>query len=146
MAKLKLGCKAEFPGLKANNHKVTSPNTNSYNCIAWAAGDASRWWWPARGYFWPAGAPMMETVAAFEQIFSMQGYKPCADSRYEPGIEKIAIYAIQNRPTHAARQIGKNRWTSKIGRDADIEHALMAIAGDVYGQPVKFMARPRNGV
>ncbi len=28
-----------FPGLTPENHRVTSPDTTDYNCIAWSAGD-----------------------------------------------------------------------------------------------------------
>ena len=32
-----------FPGLAADGYRLASPKTHSYNCVAWAAGDASRW-------------------------------------------------------------------------------------------------------
>ena len=28
-----------FPNLSASDHRVTSPATGAYNCIAWAAGE-----------------------------------------------------------------------------------------------------------
>ena len=37
---------AIFPGLRNSAYRVTSPAARDYNCIAWAAGDATRWWWP----------------------------------------------------------------------------------------------------
>jgi hypothetical protein len=35
-----------FPGLRTTLSRVTSPADRKYNCIAWAANDASDWWWP----------------------------------------------------------------------------------------------------
>ncbi|HMD98104.1 MAG TPA: hypothetical protein VKM93_12350 [Terriglobia bacterium] len=36
----------DFPNLNAGNHEITSAASRLYNCIAWAAGDTQRWWWP----------------------------------------------------------------------------------------------------
>jgi len=50
-----------FPGLRGAPYQVTSPVTIRYNCIAWAAGDSARWWWPEldrENGWWP------EAVAA----------------------------------------------------------------------------------
>ena len=44
-----------FPGLAADGYLLASPKTHSYNCIAWAAGNASRWWEP--GIYWPGRRP-----------------------------------------------------------------------------------------
>jgi len=35
-----------------------------YNCIAFAAGETHRWWWPM-GAYWPEPAPRDETVDSF---------------------------------------------------------------------------------
>jgi hypothetical protein len=61
----------------------------------------------------------------------------------EPGLEKIAIFAKGGRPTHAARQLGSGRWTSKLGRAEDIEHDLRALEGEAYGAVAFFLQRPR---
>ena len=44
---------AEFPRLTPVNHTPTSPADRTYNCIAWAAGEAGRWWQPWSADFWP---------------------------------------------------------------------------------------------
>ena len=41
----------------------------------------------------------------------------------------IAIYSVDDRPTHAARQLPTGRWTRKIPRDANIEHRLFGVNG-----------------
>jgi hypothetical protein len=53
-----------LPGLRATPFRVTSPTDPAYNCIAWAAGATTDWWWPlddARKCFWPPGVPRTAT-------------------------------------------------------------------------------------
>lgn len=139
-----------FPDLRAWGYQRTSEFTFDYNCIAWAAGESSRNWWPTpavdgvlRGY-WPEGAPREETMDAFVKAFECIGYALCDDESYDAGYEKIALYADHSgKPTHAARQIDREQWTSKMGPYEDISHPLRAIEGDEYGRAVRFMRRPR---
>jgi hypothetical protein len=134
-----------FPELRGKDWRVTSSATRRYNCIAWAAGDTSRWWWPgdpADGY-WPAGIERTETLSAFKAAFSLLGYEPCETWEAEPGYEKVAIFAdLAGIPTHAARQLTSGRWTSKLGNWEDIEHNLQDICGDDYGAVDRVMRRP----
>ncbi len=125
-----------FPNLTPENHAVASPRTDEYNCIAFAAGNQSLWWWPdpVGLSYWPPSAAREESVAAFRRAFSSLGYEPCALSEPEPGYEKVAIYAIGGTPTHAARQLPNGRWASKLGELEDIEHATLdVLVGTVYG-------------
>jgi hypothetical protein len=134
-----------FPNLIPGEYTYTSPPTIDYNCIAWAAGDTEAWWWPDPfyQYFWPAGIPREETINAFIRAFESLGYLHCEDGNHENGFEKIAIYAKPDgRPTHAARQIAEQMWTSKIGKLEDIEHRINSLSGPTYGTPVVFMKRP----
>lgn len=140
-----LPCPA-FPALSATNHTVTSPPTDDYNCIAWAAGDDDEWWWPIGEpdeVHWPAGVPRERTIAAFVAAFATLGYTPCPDGSAEPGVEKAAIYILDGAPTHAARQLPDGRWTSELGISFDIDHDLTALDGPVYGSPVLFLRRIR---
>ncbi len=43
-----------FPKLSDFGYEVTSPESDAYNCIAWAAGETLHWWWPipAEEAFW----------------------------------------------------------------------------------------------
>jgi hypothetical protein len=56
-------------------------------------------------------------------------------------MEKVALYATDEGPAHAARQLSNGRWTSKLGRDEDIEHELEGLAGSHYGAVVQFLQR-----
>jgi len=126
---------ALFPGLGNGGYRITSPATDAYNCIAWAAGDTRNWWWPdlLPKQHWPAGVELMETLPAFEKAFATLGYVVGADETLEPGFEKIALFADDDFPTHAARQLPNGRWTSKLGELEDIEHALRDLEGPKYG-------------
>jgi hypothetical protein len=131
-----------LPNLTATNYQITSPTSWKYNCIAWAVGSSDAWWWPIPGRFWPAAAPREETLAAFVVALETQGFSLCSSPELEQGIEKVALYAVDMVPSHAARQLSSGWWTSKLGPNFDIEHAdLDAVAGGVYGQPVAFLSR-----
>ena len=81
---------ALFPGLMGTAYRVTSPNDPAYNCVAWAAGDATRWWWPdpAGPAYWPPGTPREESLASFAAAFATLGYGPCDPGDAEPGFER----------------------------------------------------------
>lgn len=140
-----------FPHLSKNNYSITSPATGKYNCIAWAAGDTRRKWWPdsAGIGYWPSSALRKETLQAFQDAYSTLEYEPCTDATLEPDVQKIAIYARKDAagevPTHAAIQQENGRWSSKIGDCEDIEHELPeSLEGGLYGCVVAYMARPRR--
>src|ERR1043165_9656392 len=126
-----------FPKLRATKYKVASPATRRYNCIAWAAGDDRRFWWPKpiAPYYWPKEVPLEESLGNFIRVFQLLGYEVCKSDELEPNFEKVAIYMGANGiPKHAARQTISGAWTSKLGSEVDIEHdTLDAISGIAYG-------------
>ncbi len=63
------------------------------------------------------------------------------DGSFEVGFEKVAIFAKNGVPTHAARQIDEHCWTSKLGGNVDIEHELKSIEGATYGNVVRYLKR-----
>ena len=133
-----------FPLLLPDNHRVTSPPSRQYNCVAWAAGDSQRWWWPDEqevGH-WPADVPRLETIDAFVLAYRTLGFEVAQNAALEDGFEKVAIYALGTRPTHAARQLPSGRWSSKLGAQEDIEHDHGALDGPVYGSIVAVLRRP----
>jgi hypothetical protein len=138
-----LSSPAAFPRLHPGNHEITSPATPRYNCIAWVAGDDERTWWPDIDgvAYWPANVPRVETMEAFVDAFRTLGSLPCEDGEFEPGHEKIALYAHQGVPTHAARQLPDGRWSSKLGRSVDIAHTPDALDGPLYGAAVLYLRR-----
>lgn len=133
-----------FPGLVGNVYQVTSPRNKDYNCIAWAAGDSHRGWWPSRNNsteYWPSGLTRARTQQAFVAAFESLGYLVCDNEEQEAGYEKIALFANVDGPTHASRQLPNGLWTSKLGTMEDIEHSLRNLEGTLYGTVVVIMRR-----
>jgi hypothetical protein len=137
---------AAFPLLRSEDFLTTSEATKDYNCIAWAAGQTDAWWWPDdhKQAYWPEGAPREETLEAFFQTFGLLGYVPCQDDQLESGQEKVALYALNGKPTHAARQLPDGQWTSKLGKEVDITHTLRGLEGPRYGKVAAFLKRSRS--
>ncbi len=143
-------CKeSAFPNLNRGEYWVTSPASDRYNCIAWAAGDDTDWWWPDpdpdSNSYWPETVPLEETLASFREAFESLGYRECATAELEPVIEKVAIFTKDGLPTHAARQLPNGNWTSKLGKWQDIEHQFLnALAGSasLYGNVALLLRRP----
>lgn len=134
-----------FPRLRGTDYQITSPPDAVYNCISWAVGEVKNWWWPAEPAktYWPAGVPRMETLDAFCAALATLGYVVCDHAEVEQDYVKIALYADAERvPTHAARQLLSGRWTSKLGRMEDLEHALHDLEGALYGSVTLIMKRP----
>jgi len=135
---------AHFPGLKSSKYSVTSPPTDDYNCIALAAGDRIKWWWPEPNRYWPPGVPRAATVDAFEQAFRTLGFTRCAGGEYEPNKDKVVLFVDEDGvPTHMARQ-RRGQWHSKLGQAVDIVHDLSALEGQSYGVVHAFFSRPTN--
>jgi len=138
-----------FPLLHAARFAVTSPEQVDYNCVAWAAGETTRWWWPDEfgQYYWPEEAPRRSTLEAFGAAFRRLGFEECEHADFEPGWEKVAIYAKEDgSPSHAARQLPDGAWTSKLGALEDVKHtSLEQLTGDAYGWPVLFLRRWQRG-
>jgi hypothetical protein len=131
-----------FPNLKGDGYNLTSPITNLYNCIAWAANVDSTWWDPSPGYFWPDNVPRNYAIASLKAAFASLGYVECDSSAQEDGFEKVALYADQGNWKHAARMLKNGKWTSKLGALQDIEHTTPeALASDAYGEVVCIMKR-----
>jgi hypothetical protein len=134
---------AQLPHLVDDGMRRTSPATRLYNCIAWAADDDRRWWWPAADGYWPLGAPRVVSLAAFVSAYGTLGYVPCADSSWELGYEKVAIYCASGEPTHAAKQLDTGLWTSKLGPYWDVEHCTPGgVEGPLYGRVAQLLRRP----
>jgi hypothetical protein len=134
-----------FPKLLHTGYAVTSPIDKRYNCFAHAAGDANNFWDPEStmaGYYWPTPATRQRTLPAFREAYETLGYTQCDQESYEEGFTKVAIFAKDNKPTHASLQIGPGLWSSKIGRHADISHDLRSLCGPRYGDVALILKRP----
>jgi hypothetical protein len=131
-----------FPNLNPETAAKKSEATPKYNCIAFAASDVDECWWPSDDGFWPDGIAREETLGAFVAAFETLGYELCAAGNLEAGVEKIAIYAIGDAPSHAARQLHDGTWVSKLGALEDIQHETLAeLDGTAYGRVVSILKR-----
>lgn len=144
-----------FPNLRATGYEITSPRDRSYNCVGWAVlHSTTALWWPverrqsslySQVYDWPRGIARKDDVASFVRALQhpdLGGYEPCDSAVYEPGFERIAVYALRARATHVARQVDTHWWTSKLGQDEDLRHSLEGLTGSVYGEVHLVLRRP----
>ena len=134
----------QFPNSRDEPFGMTSPHTPSYNCIAWAFGDNSKWFWPdpENTYYWPENISREVTIESFIQLFNSIGYIVCNGQELELEYEKIAVFTDENgEPTHAARQLENGFWTSKLGRHIDVQHTINSIEEGDYGMVELFMKR-----
>jgi len=134
----------DFPRLRGTQYTEMSPVDARYNCFAWAVGAINCRWDPCYPWFWPRGCPREVTISAFVQAFGTLGYEPCDYGRLETGYDKIVLYMNKGEPTHAARQLRNGRWTSKLGKDVDIEHKVKDLEGPRYGKIAMYFRRPRQ--
>ena len=133
-----------FPGLRTTPYHIHREETGLYNCIAWAAGDDTRWWEPDEDgiEYWPPAIPREYTIDAYVAAFESLGYAKCDDASPEYGFEKVAVYAKDDEPTHASREFGNGIWTSKLGPLQMISHTFDALNGVRYGSPIQILRRP----
>jgi hypothetical protein len=134
----------DCPGLVDSAYEITSPRDPQYNCVAFAVGDTSHFWYDVEvsGYYWPPGAPSADTLDGWVKVFATHGYVKCDHDGLESEFEKVAIYATSEAPEHVARQKASGVWTSKMGKGHDIEHAsLEVVEGATMGKVVMIMKR-----
>lgn len=134
-----------FPRLAAaGSYELTSNWDDGYNCIAHAAEQDLRFWWPEPDSYWPDDVPRERTIEAFLLVFAKFGYTPCHSSKREFGFQKVALYlSAAGLPSHMARQLPSGEWTSKLGCYWDISHGqLDGLSGKTYGSAKIFLRRP----
>ena len=82
------------------------------------------------------------TIISVTAVYARLGFLPCGmDVTLEEGVDKVAIYAIGDEATHAARQLPNGLWTSKLGPYEDITHTLKGLEGGEYGYVVGILRR-----
>jgi hypothetical protein len=137
----------EFPYLRDSSYDITSPYTDDYNCIAWAAGDLENWWWPEGDAYWPMNVPREHTLENFILAFRTLGFEPCDFSeQIEPEFEKVVIYVNDDlKPQHMAKQMDSGLWSSKLGRAWDIEHyTVQGVECPDYGRAKQMLKRRKR--
>ena len=140
-----------YPKLAHAGYKITSEATPVYNCIAWAAGDTTRWWECGEdgpidepGVYWPKGARHGFGLDALISAYEAIGYELCPEggSAHEEGYDKLALYAENGEWRHAAKRLKDGRWSSKLGDLEDVSHDSPAdVCGQFNGELACFMRR-----
>lgn len=136
---------AAFPKLESEGFEIVGEPTTEYNCIAYAAGDTTEWWWPNGTGYWPPWATLDNRMESLKEAFVGIGYELCDDAYAEAGYQKVALYEIEGRFQHAALQMFNGTWRSKMGEGPVIEHSNPeSLSGEVYGHATVFMRRAVN--
>jgi len=137
---------AQLPNLADDEHRITSPATDEYNCVAWVERDLDRWWEP--DFYWPPDAPEPDgddDLNCYIAMFQHLGFEPTESPDLEDGFTKIAIYAEGARFHHVAKQLPSGAWSSKAGRLHDVRHESLAAFEDSpvlgHSRPVIFLRR-----
>ena len=135
----------EFPNLYGEGFEIVEQPSPRYNCIAYAAGDTTEWWWPDGINYWPPWATLDNRTESLEEVFAGLGYEQCNDGIPEEGYQKVALYEIQSEFQHVAVQMPNGRWRSKMGQGPVIEHRNPeSLSGGMYGDATAYMRRALN--
>ena len=131
-----------FPKLSSEDFEIVDEPTRQYNCIAYAAGDTSQWWWPNGIDYWPPWVSLNNRMESLKEALAGLGYEPCDDGNVEDEYQKVALYGSQERFEHAAVQMPNGRWRSKMGQGPVIEHrGPESLSGGPYGTPKIYMRK-----
>jgi hypothetical protein len=137
-----MSVETKFPFLKC---KITHEIDKKYNSVAWAMCDRSKWWEPDPFdiFYWPDNLDRKHTLLVFERLFESHGYRSVGkNDRLEDGCEKVAIFVLNGRPTHVARQKNSGIWTSKVGKCEEIEHMdLHQLVSEDLGEVATILRR-----
>jgi hypothetical protein len=73
-------------------------------------------------------------------------FSDCESGDREEGFDKVAIYVLEDKPTHVARLWVEDRaWSSKLGEENDItHHDLDCLEGKEYGRVARILKRQRR--
>jgi hypothetical protein len=131
-----------FPNSEKESFLITSPETKTYNCLAWALGDNENWWEADEDSYWLPDLPENDDIATIVLLFEKFGFETCAENGHEVGFEKVALFSKdQIVCTHIARQLDNGFWTSKLGVSYDVQHSLPAMEGGMYGDVYVFLKK-----
>ena len=146
---------SRFPRLHQSVFCLASIATERYNCIALAIGVGSYSWWPTstrKGtkngveYYWPPSLPLTDEPTTFVRLFQGFGDSECQSAECVPGIEKVALFKVDQEIRHASRQLPSGKWWSKLGPKKDIIHELSSLDEGIYGSECIYLQRHQLSV
>ncbi len=131
-----------FPLLSSEGFEIVEQPSEQYNCIAYAADDTSKWWWPDGINYWPPWATETNRLDSLKEAFAGLGYEQCDRSDAEVVYQKVALYEVNGEMKHASVQVLNGRWRSKMGQGPVIEHdSPESLSGGMYGNATVYMRR-----
>ncbi|MBS2034357.1 hypothetical protein JST97_05185 [bacterium] len=135
--------KSWFPNLDVEAARVTHEATPQYNCISWTTGNTQSWDWPPSMY---GGTPQ----EAFQQYYTERGFSPIsAEEAANIGKDKevVAYWEDPNGPTHGSVSGSTHgeRWESKCGQAAQIQHGRDELESEVYGKIAGYWLKTSEG-
>jgi len=132
----------KFSNLKKDEWSKTGEATgvsgkNAYNCYAWSLCRDDVGWIEQIVDALGNNNKSLD-VDDFDNFFSNKGYSVCgnsiSDCKSESGKRKIALFGIDGRPTHAAKESDDDGWwESKLGGSIRILHRVEQLEGTSYG-------------
>ena len=136
-----------FPNLANEGFEIVDQPSERYNCIAYAAGDTSKWWWPDGINYWPPWATETNRIESLKEAFAGMGYELCDHSDTEDGYQRVALYEVDGEMKHATVQMPNGRWRSKMGQGPVIEHRdPESLSRGPYGRATVFMRKSADAV
>lgn len=104
--------KGIFENLVDGSYNLTSPFDPNYNCIAHAANESHRWWWPVgvpnakNDTYWPSGVRRKESLEYFIQAFTALGYEVCqSEELNDVDISHKTLRSIEGKCYGKVKQI-----------------------------------------
>lgn len=130
-----------FPNIIGKPYKTTISNFN-FNCVAYTLDVYNDYIW-TNEKSWPHNIiPRILNINSFKKLYEINGYEECYDEIFDLKYNKVAFYAKNGIPIHAAKRY-KNIWKSKIS-NLIVEHELDWLCGDyidTYGEVVFLMRK-----
>lgn len=136
--------KSWFPNLDVDAARVTHEATPQYNCISWTTGNTESWDWP------PSMYPDQSPQGAFVEYYTERGFSPIsaeAAGQIGKDQELVAYWEDPNGPTHGSVQGPSHgeRWESKCGQAAQIQHGRDELESEVYGKIAGYWLKTSEG-
>lgn len=83
-----------FPNLRNEGFTVIEPPSDRYNCVAYTAGDTSRWWDHTPRRYWPPHASRSGRIESLIEVFVVLGYEQCKDESLEDATKRLPSMTI----------------------------------------------------
>lgn len=125
---------------------ITSNKDLLYNCIAWAMGTNQMWVGTYRNVpwiWWPSTCSLDQSPQSLVDAFTFVGFEICDNNLYEDDYDKVILYELNGKWTHAARVLSNDVCYSKFGESWDGHHSNKddLFDGTIYGHAYTYMRR-----